>query len=43
MSRKPLYIPKMVKIKLIGKDHDNLLLGYFDIKMTWELIAEKYY
>lgn len=34
---------KIVKIKLISFYHNDLLLGYFDIKNTSKFIAIKYY
>lgn len=38
-----LYIPKIVRTELINKFYDDLLVGYFGIKKTLELIAQKYY
>ena len=37
------YIPEIIRTKLISKNHDDLLAGYFGIEKTHELIAQKYY
>lgn len=36
------YVPEIVKTELISKHHNNSLVGYFGIKKTRELIAQKY-
>lgn len=38
-----LYISKIVTTKLISRNQDTLLAGYFDIKKTQELRAPKFY
>ncbi len=38
-----LYISKIIYFELISKYHNNLLVDYFRIKKTQELIAHKYY
>ena len=37
------YVLEIIRTELISKHHDNLLAGYFGIKKTRELIAQKYY
>ncbi len=37
------YVPKVIRSELISKSHDDLLVGYFGIEKTRELIARKYY
>ena len=37
------HIPEMIQTELISRHHDDPLAGYFDIKKTRELIAQKYY
>ena len=37
------YIPKIIRSKLISRQHDDLLASRFGIKKTLELIARKYY
>ncbi len=37
------YVPEIVRTKLISRHHDDLLVGYFGIDKTKELIARKYY
>ena len=36
------YIPEIIRTKLISRHHDNPLAGYFGIKKTRELLAQKY-
>lgn len=38
-----LYLPEIIRTKLIKKHHDNPLAGYFGFKKTWELVARNYY
>ncbi len=38
-----LYVPKVIRSKLISGHHDNALAGHFGIEKTRELIARKYY
>ncbi len=38
-----LYVPKVIRSKLISRYHDDPLTGYFGIEKTLELIARKYY
>ena len=38
-----LYVPKLIKTKLISRHHNDPLAGHFDIEKTWELVARKYY
>ncbi len=38
-----LYIVKIIYFKLISRHHNDLLVGYFNIEKTQELIAQKYY
>ncbi len=38
-----LYMPKVIRTKLISRHYDNLLVGYFGFEKTQELIAWKYY
>ena len=37
------FIPKAIQTKLISHHHNNSLAGYFGIKMTPKLLAQKYY
>ena len=37
-----LFVPKAIQTKLISRHHNNLLAGYFDIKKTYKLLAQKY-
>ena len=37
------YAPKIIKIELISKYHDDSLAGHFGIEKTQELVARKYY
>ena len=37
------YVSEIIRTELITRHHDNLLVGYFGIKKTCELIARKYY
>ena len=37
------YVLKIIQIELISRHHNNLLIGYFGMKKTYELIAQKYY
>ena len=34
---------KFIQTELISRHHNNPLVGYFSIKKTWELFAQKYY
>lgn len=36
-------MPEIVKTKIINRYHDDPLADHFEIKKTWELIAQKYY
>ena len=36
-------MPKAIRIELINCYHDDPLAGYFKIKKTRELLAQKYY
>ena len=38
-----LYIPKVIRLKLISRYHNNPLAGHFGIEKTRKLIARKYY
>ncbi len=38
-----LYIPEIFCTKVINQHHNNLLVGYFGIEKTRELVAQKYY
>lgn len=38
-----LFVPETMKIKLINRYYNNLLIGYFRIEKTQELIIWKYY
>ena len=38
-----LYVPKVIRLELINKHYNNLLVSHFSIEKTWELIARKYY
>ncbi len=38
-----LYVPKVIRSKLITRHHDDPLVGHFSIEKTHELIARKYY
>lgn len=38
-----LYVPKVIRMELISKHLNDLLAGYFRIKKTQELVAQKYY
>ncbi len=37
------YVPKVIRLKLISRHHDDPLAGHFGIDKTRELIARKYY
>ena len=37
------YVPKIIRTELINKHHNDSLVGYFRIKKTSELVAQKYY
>ena len=37
------YVPKIIRIELISRYHDNLLVGHFGIEKIYELVAQKYY
>ena len=37
------YVPKVIRLELISRYHDNPFAGHFSIKRTQELIARKYY
>lgn len=37
------FLPYILNIEIICKHHNSLLACYFGIKMTQELIAQKYY
>ncbi len=37
------YVPKVIRLELISRHHDDPLAGHFDIEKTRELIARKYY
>ena len=37
------YVPKLIKTKLISRQHNDPLVGHFGIEKTWELVARKYY
>lgn len=37
------YILEIIKTKIINIYYNNLLVEYFDIEKTWELVAHKYY
>ena len=37
------FIPKIIRVKLISRHHDDLLAGYFSIEKTRKLLAQKYY
>ena len=38
-----LYMPEIVRTKLISRYHDYLLTSYFGINKTQKLITQKYY
>ena len=38
-----LFIPKAIQTKLISRYHNNPPAGYFSIKKTCQLLAQKYY
>ena len=38
-----LYIPEIIRTKLISRHNDNLLAGYFSIKKIRKLVTRKYY
>ena len=38
-----LIVPKVIQMELISCQDNNFLVGYFDIKKTRELLAQKYY
>ena len=37
------YVLEIIWTELISKHHNNPLAGYFSIKKTYKLIAQKYY
>ena len=37
------YMPEIIWIKLIIRHYNDLLVGYFGIEKTRELVAQKYY
>ena len=37
------YVPEIIWAELINRHHDDSLAGYFGIKKTCELVAQKYY
>ncbi len=37
------YVPKVIRLELISRHHDDPLAGYFSIEKTCKLIARKYY
>ena len=37
------YVPKIIRMELISRHHDNPLAGYFEIEKTRELFSRKYY
>ncbi len=37
------YVPKIIRLELINRHHNNPLAGHFDIEKTRKLIARKYY
>ncbi len=37
------YVPKVIRLELISRHHDNPLADHFGIEKTRELIARKYY
>ena len=37
------YVPEIIQTELISRHHNDPLAGYFGIKKTRELIAQKYY
>ena len=37
------YIPEIIRPKLISRDHDDALAGYFRIEKTQKLFFQKYY
>lgn len=40
---KLLYIPRILRKKLISRHHNKLIVGYFRIEKAEELVAQKYY
>ena len=41
--QKLFFIPKAIQTELISHYYNNLLAGYFGIKKTYKLLAQKYY
>ena len=41
--RRLLYVLEIIRSELISRHHDNLLVGYFGIDKTKELVGRKYY
>ena len=41
--RKLLYVPKIIRSKVIYRHHNNSLVGHFGIDKTRELVGRKYY
>ncbi len=37
------YVPKVIRLELISRHHNDPLTGHFGIEKTRELIARKYY
>ncbi len=37
------YVPKVIRLELISRHHDNPLADHFGIEKTRKLIARKYY
>ena len=38
-----LYLPEIIRTELINRHQDDQLAGYFGVKKTRELVAQKYY
>ena len=38
-----LYVPEIIRTKLISQHHNDLLAGHFGIKKMRELVARRYY
>ena len=38
-----LYVPKIIRIELIGRHHNNPLASHFGMRKIYKLIAQKYY
>ena len=37
------YVPEIIKIELVSRQHDDPLAGHFGIEKTQEFVARKYY